>query len=73
MQLCVVEAGESIVVPHNWWHGTCGLGAWNAGFTFIGGEAAAMGAHDGAAARPARAPARPAQSIPSSGEPIHGS
>jgi len=43
-RLCVVEEGESIVVPGNkdgfaargWWHGTCGLGEWNAGFTFIG-------------------------------------
>lgn len=44
LRLCVVEEGESIVVPGNkdgfaargWWHGTCGLGEWNAGFTFIG-------------------------------------
>jgi len=35
---CVVEAGEAIVVPDGWWHGTCGLGAFNAGFSFIGSE-----------------------------------
>ena len=38
LRKCVVRKGEILVVPGsnsltNWWHGTCNLKAWNAGFT----------------------------------------
>lgn len=37
---CVVREGESLVVPGvssltNWWHGTCNLDKWTAGFTLF--------------------------------------
>ena len=37
---CQVRAGETLVVPgvsslSNWWHGTCNLDPWNAGFTLF--------------------------------------
>ena len=40
LMTCVVREGESLVVPGislltNWWHGTCNLDTWNAGFTLF--------------------------------------
>eukprot|EP00746_Dinoflagellata_sp_MGD_P147321 gnl/MRDRNA2_/MRDRNA2_79685_c0_seq3.p1 gnl/MRDRNA2_/MRDRNA2_79685_c0~~gnl/MRDRNA2_/MRDRNA2_79685_c0_seq3.p1 ORF type:complete len:211 (+),score=34.37 gnl/MRDRNA2_/MRDRNA2_79685_c0_seq3:81-713(+) len=33
---CVVHPGEALFVPANWWHGTCNLEEWNAGWPSIG-------------------------------------
>jgi len=33
---CKLEQGEALFFPNGWWHGTCNLDAWNAGFTLIG-------------------------------------
>ena len=40
LRLCELHAGEALVIPTfgerhrgGWWHGTCNLGEWTAGFT----------------------------------------
>ena len=40
LRLCELQAGEALVIPTfgerhrgGWWHGTCNLGEWTAGFT----------------------------------------
>lgn len=37
---CRTQAGEAIFIPGqhssvSWWHGTCGVGSWNAGFSLL--------------------------------------
>merc|ERR1712224_481825 len=31
-RFCTIKEGESMFVPRDWWHGTCDLTAWSAGF-----------------------------------------
>ena len=32
---CSLREGDAVLVPYAWWHGTCNLHNWNAGFTWF--------------------------------------
>eukprot|EP00746_Dinoflagellata_sp_MGD_P117952 gnl/MRDRNA2_/MRDRNA2_53949_c0_seq2.p1 gnl/MRDRNA2_/MRDRNA2_53949_c0~~gnl/MRDRNA2_/MRDRNA2_53949_c0_seq2.p1 ORF type:complete len:234 (+),score=52.36 gnl/MRDRNA2_/MRDRNA2_53949_c0_seq2:1-702(+) len=36
MMCCTVQESEILLLPEGWWHGTCNLADWTAGFAYFG-------------------------------------